>query len=345
LVALEQLNPRARTAAAQLLEGPIYDPSLRRFCPASNLPALADLSSWADDIRNQRKETAGWHFIDIPLDGRRNKMAAACPASGCVTSAIRKQIEVLRSDSAGKHDKAEALMFLVHFVGDLHQPLHAADNDDRGGNCVAVAFFDHQPETSGPGQNYRPNLHGVWDTDLLELVAHGQDPAAFADALRSEFASDIRRWIRQPVNVDAWAWESHKVAVKTVYGKLPKKIAVEPPRPVESCADHDMGKRMYDLHEQIDQRYLRAASPMIRRQLARAGTRLAVVLTKSGRNRDYQKTPARFLTRSPCASRLSRSALSSALQLSSSRRSSSSSVRFPGAISATETAGCARQKR
>ena len=280
LVAWEQLNPHARMAAAQLLEGQPTDPSLRRFCPASNLPALADLSSWADDVRTQRKETAGWHFIDIPLDGRRKNITQACPASGCVTRAIRRQVEVLRSPSASRHEQAEALMFLVQFMGDLHQPLHAADNDDRGGNCVAVALFDHQPETSGSTQNYHPNLHGVWDTDLLELVLHGQDPAAFAVALRAEFASDMKRWLRQPVDVDAWAWESHKAAVKTVYGRLPKKIAVEPPRAVESCADHDMGQRMYDLHEQIDQRYLRAASPVIRRQLARAGTRLAVMLNE-----------------------------------------------------------------
>lgn len=280
LIALEQMNPRARAAAAQLLEGQPVDPALRRFCPPSNLPTLADLSSWADDVRNQRKETAGWHFIDIPLNAKRTTMAEDCPASGCVTSAIRWQVEVLRSTSAGKHEKAEALMFLVHFVGDLHQPLHAADNDDRGGNCVAVAFFDHQPETSDSTQYYRPNLHGVWDTDLLDQVSHGQDAPTFAAALRSEFASDMKRWLRQPVNVDAWTWESHTVAVKIVYGKLPRKIPPKPPRPVESCADHDIGKRMYDLHEEIDERYLRSASPVIRRQLARAGTRLAAMLNE-----------------------------------------------------------------
>jgi len=280
LIALDQLNSHSRTEATQLLEGPIYDATIRRYCPASTLPPFADLASWADDVRNQRKETAGWHFIDIPLNGRKQSVTESCPASGCVTSAIRQQVEILRSDSATKRQKAEALMFVVHFVGDLHQPLHAADNDDRGGNCVAVAFFDHQPETSGSGQNYRPNLHGAWDTDLLENVLQRQNASAFAAAVHTEFASDMKRWIRQPVDVDAWAWESHKVAVRTVYGKLPRKIAVEPPRPVESCADHDIGKRMYDLHEQIDERYLNSASPVIRRQLARAGTRLAALLNQ-----------------------------------------------------------------
>jgi hypothetical protein len=197
-----------------------------------------------------------------------------------VTAAIRHQLDVLRSSSATKPEQAEALMFLIHFVGDLHQPLHAADNADRGGNCVAVAIFDKKPETSGSTQSYRPNLHGVWDTDLVEAAAHGLEPRAFADALRQEFAREIRRCKRQPIDVDAWAWESHNLAIKTVYGKLPKKVPVEPPQPVESCADRNMGQRMFDLHEEINQRYLAASSPVIRRQLARAGTRLAMLLSE-----------------------------------------------------------------
>lgn len=280
LVALAQLTPHARIEAAQLLDESPYGPNLRRYCPPSTLPPLADFASWPDDIRSQRRDTAGWHFIDLPLNVNRQSALESCPASGCVTSAIRLQLDVLRSATAEKHQKAEALMFVVHFVGDLHQPLHTADNDDRGGNCVAVAFFGHQPETSGSGENYRPNLHAVWDTDLLERVAHGQDTAAFAAALRARFNTSMKRWIRQPVDLDAWAWDSHQLAVKTAYGKLPAKIAPEPPRSVKNCADHDIGKRMFDLHEQIDQRYLRLASPAISRQLALAGTRLAAILNQ-----------------------------------------------------------------
>jgi hypothetical protein len=280
LIALDQLNPHARAAAEQLLRDQPIDPALRRFCSSSTLPGFVDLSTWADDIRSQQKETSGWHFIDIPLSAKRGAAQDACPASGCVTTAIRHQLEVLRSPSAGKHEQADALMFLIHFVGDLHQPLHAADNADRGGNCLAVAMFDKKPETSGSSQNYRPNLHGVWDTDLVEAVAHGRTPAVFANALRAEFARQIPRWKRRPVDVDGWAWESHELAIKTVYGKLSRQVPVGPPQPVESCADRDIGKRMYDLHEEINQRYLTAASPVIRRQLARAGTRLAMLLNE-----------------------------------------------------------------
>ncbi len=281
LVALNQLNPHARTAAAQLLDTRPVDPALHRFCGPTTLPAFADLSTWADDVRGVRKETGAWHFIDIPLQARRSRQNDSCPAaSGCVTAAIRNQLDVLRSSSASPREQAEALMFLIHFVGDLHQPLHAADNADRGGNCVAVALFDKQPETSGASQSYRPNLHGVWDTDLVEAVTQGREVAAFADSLRTEFARQIPRWRRSPADVDRWAWDSHAAALKTVYGKLPRKVPLEPPAPVESCADRDMGKRMFDLHEQINQQYLAAAAPVIRGQLARAGTRLAVLLNQ-----------------------------------------------------------------
>src|SRR5579864_7309125 len=87
LIALEQLTPHARSMAESLLQGEPSDPSLHRFCRASGLDPFADMSTWADDIRDKRKNTAPWHFIDIPLGSTREHMYEACPAStGCVTS-------------------------------------------------------------------------------------------------------------------------------------------------------------------------------------------------------------------------------------------------------------------
>jgi hypothetical protein len=281
LIAFEQLTPHSRDMASHLLEGEPAGPSWHSFCGSSDLVPFAQTSTWADDIRRERKDTGSWHFIDIPLDANRAAITEDCPAaSGCVTSAIRRQIEVLRSASAGKQEQAEALMFLVHFVGDLHQPLHAADNDDRGGNCVAVALFDRRPEPAGADQNYRPNLHGVWDTDLVDLIAGQRDATALAETLRADFAPEMKRWKLEPIDVDEWAWQSHELAVEVAYGKLPNRVPVEAPRPVESCADRDMGKRMYELHEEIGEQYEQAATPVIRRQLALAGTRLAMLLNQ-----------------------------------------------------------------
>lgn len=282
LVALDQLTPHARAMASNLLQGEPSDASLRRFCGHSDLPPFADLSTWADDIREKRKETAPWHFVDVPLGVTRDRMYDACPvATGCVTSALRGQLDVLRSGSSANAQKSEALMFVIHFVGDLHQPLHAATNNDRGGNCVPVAFFTQEPKESPNGENFRPNLHGVWDTDLVERVSKEHEPAKFASELTAEFNSDIHSWKQQPINLDDWAWDSHQLAQGIVYGDLAEKIALEAPVPVESCADDNhVAKRLFQLHEKIDERYLQDASPVIRQQLAKAGTRLAMLLNQ-----------------------------------------------------------------
>jgi len=275
VIALARLTPHARSMAERLLEG--AEPARRRFCEPTGLPPFADLSTWADDIRQQRKDTAGWHFIDIPLGAARSHMSDACGSSGdCVTAATRRQIEVLRSRSAGRREQAEALLFVIHLIGDLHQPLHAATNDDRGGNCLPLQFFRRRPEPN----RYHPNLHSVWDIDLVDRIARRRGPAEFADALRSEFATEMDRWTKQSVNLDDWGWESHELAVHTAYGELPRQVPVLTPRSIESCADDDIGPRMYQLHEAIDWNYLQAVSPVVRRQLARAGVRLAVVLNQ-----------------------------------------------------------------
>jgi hypothetical protein len=268
--------------AASLLHGEPSDPSLHRFCGASDLPPFAAMSTWADDIREKRRETAPWHFIDVPLGATRDHAYDACPAAtGCVTRAIRGQLDMLRSESSSKTQKTEALMFVIHFVGDLHQPLHAATNNDRGGNCVPVKFFDQEPKESPAGENFRPNLHGVWDTDLVEKVEGEHAAAKFANRLSEEFKTEMNSWKNEAVNLDNWAWESHLLAKSVTYGDLPEKIAVEAPQPVESCADDNhIAKRLYELHEKVDGRYLRDASPVIRRQLARAGTRLAMLLNQ-----------------------------------------------------------------
>ncbi len=103
---------------------------------------MADSATWADDLRSVRPEASAWHYIDIPRDAPRSAMAESCPAStGCVTSALQHQLEFLRSDGVDARVRADALRFIIHFVGDLHQPLHCVSNNDLGGNCVPISFF------------------------------------------------------------------------------------------------------------------------------------------------------------------------------------------------------------
>jgi S1/P1 Nuclease len=280
LIAEVNLNPHARAMANRILASGPISPELRRYCGDSGLDAFADSSTWADDERSMRPDTGGWHFIDIPRGAPKGDIARYCPPStGCVTAAIAAQLAVLRNPRSSPQERADALRYVIHFVGDLHQPLHTTTNDDRGGNCVPVAFFGRKPEeTNAAREDYRPNLHGVWDTSIITRWADGRSPQELAQELESEFKAQIPAWKSQPVNVDAWAWESHEVADQVVYGDLPVKVAVEKPEPVETCADDDhISMRMLKLHEQIGEQYDRAAVPSVQEQLAKAGARLAAV--------------------------------------------------------------------
>ncbi|MBV8904505.1 MAG: S1/P1 nuclease, partial [Acidobacteriia bacterium] len=86
--------------------------------------SLEDLASWADQIRQSRPQTYNWHFIDIPLDSAGLDMHRDCPTGNCVIAKIADFRSAWRDTSATAESRREALLFLVHFVGDMHQPLH-----------------------------------------------------------------------------------------------------------------------------------------------------------------------------------------------------------------------------
>ena len=281
MIAERNLNPHARAMVTQILAASPISPDLRRFCGESGLDAFVDSSTWADDERRVRPETSGWHFLDIPRGAPRGDIAQYCPSStSCATHAIADQLAVLRNLGASAQERAEALRYVIHFIGDLHQPLHATTNDDRGGNCVPVAFFGRSPEETNPlNEDYRPNLHGIWDTDIIEHFADGQTPQQFADEMGIKFKAQIPLWELEPVDVASWAWESHQVAEDTVYGDLPTKIAIEKPMPVNACADNDhISIRMLKLREDLGADYQAAAEGVVQEQLTKAGIRLATAL-------------------------------------------------------------------
>ncbi len=288
LIALQQLSPNALNKSHQLLRGKPIDSHLERLCEANTLDVLANVSTWADDIRNDRRETALWHFIEIPLNKPHNELDHFCPSeAGCVVRAIHQQVDLLRSGGGTERKRAEALMFLIHFVGDLHQPLHTAGNGDRGGNCLPVTFFGARPELQGntpeelAKENFRPNLHAAWDNELVKRVSGNRTVAEFSAMLNREFAMQIAAWKRQPINVDHWAWESHQLAVRTAYGKLPKPVPREIAQRVGDCSDNNhVSKRMKRLNERLGSQYLRAAKPVLKEQLVKAGTRLAMLLNQ-----------------------------------------------------------------
>jgi len=288
LIAERQLTPAAASAVQALLKDADLYNGLRRFCANTDLGLMASFASWADDYREKDKSTGPWHFWDIPLNDLTRPQASEFCDQGCVTRAIQDQIKVLKSDAA-KPEKARALVFLIHFVGDLHEPLHVVSNNDRGGNCVPVAFFGRNPVQRDPSSgNFSPNLHGVWDTDLLEKIGvirkqtHDDDVVQFVDSIMSDYEDQIPEWSQQEVDVMDWALESFHHARVSAYGKLPHRIKAEAPVNVDTCNDaNHISQRMQALHESINKKYLNAVAPVIQEQLAKAGTRLAVILNQT----------------------------------------------------------------
>jgi hypothetical protein len=283
LLAEKHLTPHALAMAKKILaDGPI-DPSLSRYCKPGASDPLADASTWPDDIRSQRPETSPWHYVDIPLGTVHREVEKFCdPKESCVTRAIMDQLAVLRSPDADPQKRADALRFLIHFVGDLHQPLHAVTNNDEGGNCVPVAFFDLPPQLRNPqSESYAPNLHGVWDTNILEKAAAGKSSEEVAAELDDSFRKKIARWQKGPANIDGWAWESYQFAARKVYGELPVHIPVESSQPVRSCADDNhISARILKLNEHLEDPYQNMAVPIVRERLAQAGARLALLLNQ-----------------------------------------------------------------
>src|SRR5262245_53815324 len=117
---------------------------------------LVSIATWADDVRRQRAATAPWHYINIPITEAHLNMSRDCPGNDCVVAKISQLQKALQDPATVPEARAEALMFLVHFIGDIHQPLHCGDNHDHGGNEVQV-------ELAG-----RPmNLHSAWDSGMI----------------------------------------------------------------------------------------------------------------------------------------------------------------------------------
>ena len=168
---------------------------------------LYSIASWADDIRKERRETAPWHYVNIPLGGTYNASRDCPPPRSCVVEKIDDFIKVLTDNKASRKQRAEALKFVVHFVGDVHQPMHAA-KEAEGGNDVHVRFLSS--DRCGP---YDCNLHGVWDTSMI--LHAGLKPGDYAERLEELIKSEHlagqdggmpRQWANESVRLAQAGW-------------------------------------------------------------------------------------------------------------------------------------------
>jgi S1/P1 Nuclease len=286
-IAEKHLTPEARQLIQKLLgENPI-DPKLQRWCGNSTTDLLVDASTWPDDVRNERKNGA-WHYIDIPRGKHQGDLTEYCGREGCVTRAIEEQRAMLKDKSADPLKRAEAIRYLIHFVGDLHQPLHAINNADKGGNCVPVKYFRHEPILSAvhpEREDYSPNLHQIWDTEIVERDMEISNPFHYADELDDKFHAESATWEAAGMHVDNWAWESHERAETSVYDAFQEKIGIEPDLKLKSCAENNhMGKRMFEKHLAVGDAYQTNAAKAAETALAEAGVRLAMTLNDAAKS-------------------------------------------------------------
>jgi hypothetical protein len=196
-LAADELSPAARTEVTRLLEG---EPD----------PSLPGVASWADDLREHDpdlgRRSSRWHYVNLGEAQCSYDAARDCKGGNCVVEAIAAQAAVLGDRTRTNAERAQALKFVVHFVGDVHQPLHAGYAHDKGGNTVQVSI-------DGKGTN----LHSLWDSKLLASAA--LDESAYLQRLRA-----LPVVVPMPVQVlppDSADWARQSCAIATQPGVYP----------------------------------------------------------------------------------------------------------------------------
>lgn len=197
-----------------------------------------------------------WHYDNQPVCGTR-AYADYCVNDNCASAKIQVYFKVLADFSATPEARAQAAMFLVHIVGDIHQPLHAADDGDLGGNQKNVLM---------PNADMPRNLHRIWDSDLPKLALRGTSEANFAKTLVARYKdNEFAAW--QQGEIRDWMNESHTISQKVTYSSLPE-YACRVAWPLEKVVS-------------LPQDYVDAALEIMPTQLAKAGARIAWMLNRA----------------------------------------------------------------
>ncbi|HKP03577.1 MAG TPA: S1/P1 nuclease [Chthoniobacterales bacterium] len=247
-IAFDRLNPRAKAQVKALLAIPI-DPA----AVSTKSKDFVSASHWADDLRSipAFKPLEPLHFIDKPFstDGTR---LPAIPTPNIVT-ALRENVRILKT-STDQKARAQALRLVIHFVGDIHQPLHcsarvdrAHTDGDQGGNLMTIKI---------PGRNgelHNTNLHSYWDSGIGSFPKGGpppeyrppplsQIPPAAALARQANPPTDPALRLNDPFNYPAWANESFTLARTVVYSGVSN--GMEPSAAYKSRAVKVIRKRV-----------------------------------------------------------------------------------------------------
>jgi len=164
-------------------------------------PSLAVASTWADEMRSNPdfRQYAPWHYANMPLDVSYAQSEKS--SKGDIVQAIKLCKSKLKNDNTSLEEKAFYLRFLVHLVGDIHQPLHVGRSEDRGGNSIKVKWFGKDT-----------NLHRVWDSEMINTYLMSY----------TEFANHLNKNYNyksvETLSEDVWVDESQNM-VRKVYSE------------------------------------------------------------------------------------------------------------------------------
>jgi hypothetical protein len=206
-----------------------------------NIKKLSHVANWADTVRKKRSERP-WHYCNIKESEWTYKKNRDCPDGDCVVEKIGDFSRALSDEELPVKKRKEALMYLVHFVGDVHQPLHLGNASNRGGNRIRVEF-----------KGRRTNLHYLWDGKLIHLA--GKSLLQYSRDLSLRItASEYAKW--NASKETEWANESRRFALKYAYRK-------------DQSLDNWLSKK-----------YIERGREIIALRLSQAGVRLAGLLNR-----------------------------------------------------------------
>ena len=245
-IALAQVKPTTRAKVlAMMQQGALLE------TPTCRIDTVEALAYWPDCIKTLKDRfsyTYAWHYqnVDVckPFD-----LKSACADGNCVSAQVTRNAKLLADRSLPLRERLMALAFLVHFVGDLHMPLHAGDRSDRGGNALKSSY--------GIYAGSRLNMHAIWDGYLAERAI--TTPPGGAKGLLGETRPEMAAG-----SVEDWSRESWGVAHDAVYA-----VALADP-----CGPNN-GRAS------LDEAKIEALIPVTRLQIERGGMRLARLLDEA----------------------------------------------------------------
>jgi hypothetical protein len=199
---------------------------------------MEDVSTWADENRDTK--TAPWHYINLPLGLSHDAFVKAVQESDInVYTAILKTEATLTDPGTAAEAKNEALKYLIHLVGDAHQPMHMSRKEDKGGNTIQLRFEDEGT-----------NLHGLWDSKLIDHEGLSQEELVKKYDVASP--ADIKQW--QAASPLEWLWESYQITTE-LYANA---------KPGQSIDEAYYQKNIPVIRKRIDQAGIRLAGELNR---------------------------------------------------------------------------------